>query len=78
MQTAKADNRRRVLLPQVKPGHVYAVQDERDGSIKLTLLTAPEPQPAKVRFVKRGRFATALTDRPIHEDAIKELLADFP
>jgi hypothetical protein len=78
--TTKADSRRRVVVPQVKPGHVYSVQDDPDGSIKLTLLTAPEPKdrPAKVTFVKEGRFTVGVLDRPINEAVIKELLAEFP
>ena len=80
MITTKADSRRRVVVPQVKPGEVYAVQDGPDGSIKLTLLTAPEPEnrPAKVKLVKEGRFTVGVTDRPINMQALKEALAEFP
>lgn len=82
MVTTKADSRRRVVVPQVKPGQVYAVQDDPDGSIRLTLLKVPEPaegqRPCKARLIKEGRYTVVETDQPINMDAIKELLADFP
>jgi hypothetical protein len=80
MVTTKADSRRRVVVPQVKPGQVYAIQDAPDGSIRLTLLKEPEPvdRPAKVTFVKEGRFTVGVTDRPINMKALKEALAEFP
>jgi hypothetical protein len=80
MITTKADSRRRVVVPQVRPGQVYAVQDDPDGSIKLTLLKTPEPdhRPARVKLVKEGRFTVGVTDRPINMKALKEALADFP
>jgi hypothetical protein len=34
--TAKVDDRKRVLIPQAKPGQVLAVQQNPDGSITLT------------------------------------------
>ena len=76
--TTKADSRRRVVVPWRNPDRT--VQDKPDGSIKLTLLKAPEPvdRPAKVTFVKEGRFTVGVLDRPINEEALKEALAEFP
>jgi hypothetical protein len=36
MITAKADDRKRLVLPQVKPGQVYVVTDNADGTITLS------------------------------------------
>ena len=40
MVTVKADNRRRVQLPDVKPGQIFALQDNGDGSLTLTKVKA--------------------------------------
>lgn len=81
MVTVKADNRRRVQLPDAKPGQVFAYSSDGDGRISLVEVQPKAESPvkrAKVRFEKRGRFTAAFTDRPINEEAIKELLAEFP
>ena len=75
MITTKADKRKRVLVPQVKPGQVYAVQENADGSFTLTMV---KPAQFKCRLAKEGGFTVAVPGQPINEDAIKELLADFP
>lgn len=43
MVTVKADNRRRLQLPDIKPGQIFAVQDNGDNTITLTKVKA-EPQ----------------------------------
>ena len=81
METVKTDDRRRVQLRDAKPGQVFAYESTAEGIISLTpvkKIEAAAERPAKVRFEKRGRFTVAITDRPINEQAIKELLADFP
>ncbi len=40
MVTIKADNRRRVQLPDIKPGQIFAVQDNGDNTITLTKVKA--------------------------------------
>jgi hypothetical protein len=73
--TTKADNRKRVLVPQVKPGQVYAVQENADGSFTLTVVKPAHP---KCRLAKEDGFTVVVPGQPINERAIKELLADFP
>ena len=34
--TAKADDRKRVVVPQAKPGQIFVVQDNPDGTITLS------------------------------------------
>ena len=45
MVTVKADNRRRVQLPDVKPGQIFAVQDNGDDTITLTKVKAAAKEP---------------------------------
>lgn len=75
MITTKADNRKRVLVPQVKPGEVYAVRENGDGSFTLTMV---KPAHLKCRLAKEDGFTVAVPGQPINEHAIEELLADFP
>jgi hypothetical protein len=78
--TTTADSRKRVILPAAKPGDRFDVQVSADGVFVLRRLEPMKGsgRPAKVRFEKRGRFTAAISDRPINEEAIKELLANFP
>ncbi len=76
MITTKADSQKRVLVPQVKPGQVYAVQENADGSFTLAVVEPKEP--AKCRLAKEDGFTVVVPGQPINEQAINELLADFP
>jgi hypothetical protein len=40
METTKADNYKRVRLPSVKPGQVFAYADNGNGTITLTVVKA--------------------------------------
>ncbi|HEY5913792.1 MAG TPA: hypothetical protein VJA21_24650 [Verrucomicrobiae bacterium] len=72
-----ADAKKRVVLPMAKPGDAFRVMCE-PGRILLVKLESVEPQPAKVRFEKRGRFTVGVVDRPIDEQALREALEEFP
>ncbi len=78
MTTTKADHRKRVMVPQVKPGQVYAVQENANGSLTLTVVERKEPARSKCRLAKEAGFTVVVPGQPIDELAIKELLADFP
>ncbi len=78
MITTKADHRKRVVLPQAKPGQVYSVQANADGSVTLTEVQPLAPANPKCRLAKEGGFTVVVPSQPINEQAIKELLADFP
>jgi hypothetical protein len=71
--TAKADNRKRVMVPQAKPGQVYAVQENGDGSFPLTVVQPTKTGNLKCRLAKEDGFTVAAPGQPINE-----LLADFP
>jgi hypothetical protein len=78
MITTKADKRKRMLVPQAKPGQVYAVKENANGSLTLTVVEARESPPPKCRLAKEDGFTVILPGQPINEQAVKELLADFP
>lgn len=78
MITTKVDNRKRVIVPQAKVGQVYAVGENADGSFTLTVVKPMDPANLKCRLAKEDGFTVVVPGQPINEQAIKELLADFP
>jgi len=45
MAIATADAKRRVVLPAVKPGDVFEVQNQGEGRLLLVRLERPQPGP---------------------------------
>ncbi len=46
MVTAKADDKQRVRIPDIKPGQIFAILDNGDGSLTLTpIKPAPKQRP---------------------------------
>lgn len=45
METVKVDNKRRVVLPDVKPGQVFALDNHGDGSFTLTIVKPDRKEP---------------------------------
>ena len=45
MVTVKADNRRRVQLPDAKPGEIFAYQDNGDDTFTLIKVKAERKEP---------------------------------
>lgn len=78
MTTTKADSRKRVVVPRAKPGDVYAIQENADGSFTLTVVKPAEPAKPTCRVKKEGGFTVVVPEQTINEEAIKDLLADFP
>jgi molecular chaperone DnaK (HSP70) len=76
--TTKADSQKRVVLPQAKPGQLYAVHNNADGSFTLTAISPSPASRPTCRLANEDGFAVAVPDQPIDEEAIRELLADFP
>jgi hypothetical protein len=76
--TTKVDNRKRVLVPQAKPGEVYGVHEHADGSFTLTVVKPVEMGKLKCRVAKESGFTVVVPGQAINEGAIKELLTDFP
>ena len=78
MITATADNQKRVVVPQAKPGQVYAISENADGSFTLTVVKPIEEANLKCRVTTENGFTVVVPEQPIDESAIKEMLADFP
>jgi hypothetical protein len=76
--TTKVDERKRLVVPQAEPGQIYAIRENADGSLTLTAVKPKEALSPKCRLAKEGGFTVVVPAQPIDEQAIKELLADFP
>ena len=74
------DAKKRVRLPDARPGEEFDVQASGDGIFVLRRLVPVKDskRPAKVTLVKEGGFTVGVLDRPINEEALKEALAEFP
>ena len=57
MTTVTADDRKRVRIPDAKPGQVFAYESTEDGSVTLTPV---KPQQRKERF-PRGSLLKYIT-----------------
>jgi hypothetical protein len=78
MITTKADDEKRVMVPQARPGQVYAVQENADGSLTLSPVISEKVPNLTCRLGNEDGFTVAVPGQPIDERAINELLADFP
>ena len=78
METVKADNYKRVRLPDAKPGQVFVYVDNGNGSITLTPVKPGETESPKFKLVKEQGFTVIETDRHVSLETIKELLSEFP
>ena len=77
--TVVADNKKRVTLRLARPGDRFDVQISPGGKFVLTRLEPVRTtRSAKVRIEKRGQYHVGVLDRPINEEALKEVLAEFP
>lgn len=76
--TTTADESKRVLIPQARPGQVYTVQADAEGVVTLIPVKPAEEKPMKARLEQHGGYTVVVTDRPVDEQVIRELLADFP
>ena len=80
MITAKADNRRRVQIPNIKAGQVFSIEDNGAGVIVLHELKPVEVEPPKCKLVKdKDGVLVMRNDRVItNEDVRKALAEEFP
>ena len=49
MSTAKVDSKKRIVLPNGRPGDVYDIQQQADGSLRLVRLEWPQPRQGMTR-----------------------------
>ena len=73
-----ADSKKRVTLPNARPGYSYDYQAEGEEKLILTRLAPVDSHPAAVTITKRGKFTVARTAHKISPAALKEALAEYP
>lgn len=79
MTTATVDDKKRVRIPAAKPGQVFSVEPEPNGSIRLVpVVRQTEVPAAKVRFIKKHGYTVAVGDRPITHEQVRALMDEFP
>ena len=71
--TAKADAKRRIVLPGAEPGDVYDVQKRGDGTVLLVKLERPEPR----AVLTRGECLKAMDAAPLRPSMSWEELASL-
>ena len=72
--TVIADNKKRVTLPDAKPGDRFDLQFAPDGSVVLRRL---EPVKRSVTYVKRKGLLLARTDQPINWTETREAIDKY-
>jgi hypothetical protein len=79
VKTLTVDDRRRIRLPQVKPGQVFAYEPNSDGTIKLVPVIPKAGQRCVVaKLVKRGgaMFFEVPTGYILDPEAIGKAVAE--
>jgi hypothetical protein len=71
--TAKADAKRRIVLPGAEPGDVYDVQKRSDGTVLLVKLERPEPRAG----LSREECLSAMAAAPLRPSMSWEELASL-
>jgi hypothetical protein len=75
--TITADAKKRVVLPHVRPGDCFQV--EEDGAeIRLTRLEPVRPQGGKARLRRENGYLVAETERVVAQGEIRKAWDEFP
>ncbi len=72
MKTVIADQKRRIVLPNAKPGEVYAVREVETGHLELSLMV-PAPQKRKRRAEVDKLLATAALTPEMSWETLRQL-----
>lgn len=73
MPIAKADAKRRVVLPAAKPGDIFDIQTHGEGRLVLVRLERPEPGPRMSRTRCLEAIASAPLRSTIDWDSLKQM-----
>ena len=49
VSTSKVDSKKRIVLPQGRPGEIFHIEEQAEGRILLVRLEKPEPPPEMTR-----------------------------
>ena len=80
MITAKADNRRRVQIPNIKAGQVFAIENDGSGVIVLHEVRPVEPGPGKCKLVEDEEGVLVMENERVitTADVQNALTEEFP
>jgi len=75
--TATVDDRKRIRIPELKPGQVVSIESSPDGSIRLVPVAPVKPKRVMGKLVKRdGALVFEAEGVKIDPDAIGQAVAD--
>ena len=78
MNVVKVDNKRRVRVPEFRPGQVYTYATNPGGSVTLTEVKPVEPPSPKVRVVTEGKRKLLSSDRRVSNEDVQNVMEQFP
>lgn len=78
MNIVKVDNKKRVRIPEFRPGQVYTYATNPGGSVTLTELKPAEPKSPKVRIVTAGGRKLLSSDHTVSNEDVQKVLEQFP
>ncbi len=71
--TIKADSKKRVVVPDARPGDVFAYEDLGNGHFHLVRLNMPDPPKRKTRKQVRKALAGSRLKFDMSWDELREL-----
>ena len=78
MKIVKVDNKKRVRIPEFRPGQVYTYATNPSGSLTLTELKPVKPKPPKVRIVIKSGRKLLSSDRVVSNADVQKVMEQFP
>jgi hypothetical protein len=78
LNVVKVDNKRRVRIPEFRPGQVYTYTSNPGGSVTLTEMKPVQPKPPKVRVVTECGRKLLSSDRKVSNEDVQKALEEFP
>jgi hypothetical protein len=71
--TIRADSKKRVVVPDARPGDVFAYEDHGNGHFHLVRLNLPDPPESKSRAQVRKALGRSKLKFDLSWDQLREL-----
>jgi hypothetical protein len=71
--TVKADSKKRIVVPDAKPGDIFAYEDCGNGHFHLVRLKVPTPSKKMTRLQVRKAIATSKLKFEMSWDELREM-----
>jgi hypothetical protein len=71
--TIRADSKKRVGVPDARPGDVFACENQGSGHFHLARLNTPEPPKRKTRAAVRKALAASGLEFDLTWDELREM-----